>query len=275
MREVQHARPVRADALFLHRAVRAVGLRNREAARVRPANLENRPLLHRQQIPAEGFQRNEFVAVPGRLVHHPAAKLRRFGYVRPVERVVRPRIEDAVRVSLRARAPDALGVPPQRREFHLAVVLADGQRLLLHPQVASVDRDHSVLRVGKNQDVHRPAVLHRFVRHKGPFVASISLGALHPALCAHRVGVNRPSGRRYIHVRVVRPRPSIEPRQRLNLRAQRRKRAARAVAGSQKPPLCADVDRPVRVIRVDVRVARRLVDPLRRRNREFALIVAV
>ena len=275
LRQVKHARPVRLNALFLHRAVRAVGLRDRKTAGVCTADFKNRPLLHRQQIPAEGFQRNELVPVPRRLIDHPAADLRRFRHVRPFERVVGARIEDAVRVSLRAHAPNALRVPPQLGEFHVFVVLAERQRLALYPKVASIDRDHPVLFVGKNQNVHRRAALHGLVGHKRPYVALVSLAALHPAFRSHRVGVNRAACRRHIYVRVVRPGSAVKPRQRLDGRAQRRKRAARAVAGSQKPPLRADVLCPVRVVRVDVRVACRLINPFRRGNRESPLIVAV
>ena len=85
----------------------------------------------------------------------------------------------------------------------------------------------------------------------------------------------RAARRRNVHVRVVRPRAPIEPRQRLNLRAQRRKRAARAVARSQKPALRADVLRKVGVVGVDVRVARRLKDALRRGDGEPPLIIPV
>ena len=275
LRQVQHARPVRADAPLFDGSIRAVGLRDREAARVGAANFEDRLLLHRQQIPAEGFQRDKLVAVPCRLVNHAAAQLRRFSNIRPVERVVWPRIEDAVRVSFRARSPDALRVSSQRRELHLGVCVANRQRLLFYPKVASVYRDHAVLRVGEDQDIHCRPALRRLVGDGRPHVAFVPLRALHPALRAHRVGVNRAARRRNVYVRVVRSRAPIEPRQRLNLRAQRRKRAARAVARSQKPALRADVLRKVGVVGVDVRVARRLIDALRRGDCEPPLIIAV
>ena len=128
---------------------------------------------------------------------------------------------------------------------------------------------------GEDQDIHRRPALRRLVGDGRPHVALVPLRALHPALRTHRVGVNRAARRRNVYVRVVRPRSPIEPRQRLDLRAQRRKRAARAVARSQKPALRADVLRKVGVVGVDVRVARRLIDALRRGDCEPPLIIAV
>ena len=273
--EVNKARPVRAYRARADRSVRAVGLRDGEAAGVRAPDFKHRARLDRQKIAAERKHGDERFSVPRRLHDHAPAQRRRHAVARPVEGIIGPGIEDRVRVRPVARAPYPLSIAAQHGELYTGIVASNGQRLALHAQVAAVNGNHPVLRVGKDKDVHRLSVLRSLIGHAAPRVALVARRPLHPALGAHRVGVDGSARRRDKHVRVIRPVSPVKARQRANRRPQRRERAGDAVAGGQQSPLRAHVHRAIGVVGRQVRVARRLIDALRGGNREAPLVIAV
>ena len=273
--EVNKARPVRAYRVRADRSVRAVGLRDGEAAGVCAPDFKHRAWLDRQQIAAERQHGDERFAVPRRLHDHAPAQRGRLAVARPVEGVIGPGIEDRVRVRPVARSPYPLSVAAQHGELYTGIVASNGQRLALHAQVAAVNGNHPVLRVGKDENVHRLPFLHGLIGHAAPRVALVSRRPLHPALGAHRVGIDGAVRRRDKQVRVIRPVAPVKARQCANRRPQRRERAGDAVAGGQKPPLCAHVHRAIGVVGRQVRVARRLIDALRGGDGEAPLVIAV